>query len=81
MKTLNNSLDKEINEYLTTLNPQQKKTVLTVIKTFAKEKDDWWDEISKEQQLATDESIVQMNSGKVIAHDEVMKKYKKWMKK
>ena len=81
MKTLNNSLDKEINEYLTTLNPQQKKTVLTVIKTFAKEKDDWWDEISKEQQLATDESIVQMNSGKVIAHDDVMKKYKKWMKK
>lgn len=76
MKTLNNSLDKEIKEYLINLNPQQKKTVLTIIKTFAKEKDDWWDEISKEQQKATIESLSQMKSQKVLSHSDVMKKYK-----
>ncbi|MGI8583359.1 MAG: hypothetical protein ACR2KX_14255 [Chitinophagaceae bacterium] len=81
MKTSTLALDEEINQYLANLDLQQKKTVLTVVKTFAREKQDWWDAISKEQQQATDESIAQMNSGKIIAHDDVMKKYKKWMKK
>jgi len=81
MKTSIAAIDKEINQYLVNLNVQQKKTVLTVVKTFAREKKDWWDVISKEQQQATDESIRQMNSGKVIAHADVMKKYKRWIKK
>ncbi len=77
MKTSIAAIDKEINQYLVNLDVQQKKTVLTVVKTFAREKKDWWDVISKEQQQATDESIRQMNSGKVIAHSDVMKRYKK----
>jgi len=77
MKTSIAAIDKEINQYLVNLDVQQKKTVLTVVKTFAREKKDWWDVISKEQKQATDESIQQMNSGKVIAHADVMKKYKK----
>jgi hypothetical protein len=81
MKTSIAEIDKEINQYLVNLDVQQKKTVLTVVKTFAREKKDWWDVISKEQQQATDESILQMNSGKVIAHADVMKKYKRWIKK
>ena len=81
MKTSIAAIDKEINQYLVNLDVQQKKTVLTVVKTFAREKKDWWDVISKEQKQATDESIQQMNSGKVIAHADVMKKYKKWIKK
>ena len=81
MKTSIAAIDKEINQYLVNLDVQQKKTVLTVVKTFAREKKDWWDVISKEQQQATDESIRQMNSGKVIAHADVMKKYKRWIKK
>ena len=80
MKTSIAAIDKEINQYLVNLDVQQKKTVLTVVKTFAREKKDWWDVISKEQQQATDESIQQMNSGKVIAHADVMKKYKRWIK-
>ncbi len=81
MKTSIAAIDKEINQYLVNLDVQQKKTVLTVVKTFARKKKDWWDVISKEQQQATDESIRQMNSGKVIAHEDVMKKYKRWIKK
>ena len=74
------SVDKEITEYLTLLNPRQKKTVLSVVKNFAEEQKDWWDEISKEQQLAIDESIAEMKEGKLTPHTEVMKKYSKWMK-
>ena len=74
-------LVKEINEYLEHLNVQQQKAVLSVVKTFATEQKDWWDEISEEQQQAIDKSLAEMKAGKLTPHDEVMKKYKKWLKK
>jgi len=74
-------LDKEISYYLPRLNVKQKKTILTVVKTFMEEKRDWWDEISGEQQKAIDKSLAEMKAGKLTPHDEVMKKYKKWLKK
>lgn len=75
------SLDKEIAQYLPQLNVKQKRTVLTVVKTFMEEQKDWWDEISEEQQKAIDKSLTEMKAGKLTPHDEVMKKYKKWLKK
>lgn len=75
------SLDKEITHLLPRLNVKQKKTMLTVVKTFMEEQKDWWDEIGEEQQKAIDKSLVEMKAGKVTPHDEVMKKYKKWLKK
>lgn len=75
------SLDKQIVQYLPQLNVKQKKTVLTVVKTFMEDQQDWWDEIGEEQQKAIDKSLVEMKAGKLTPHDEVMKKYKKWMKK
>ena len=75
------SVDEDINLYLKLLNPSQKKTVLSVVKTFAKDQKDWWDELTKEQQKAIDESLAEMKAGKLTPHSEVMKKYKKWLKK
>ena len=75
------SLDKEIAQLLPQLNVKQKRTVLTVVKTFMEEQKDWWDEIGEEQQKAIDKSLAEMKAGKLTPHDEVMKKYKKWLKK
>lgn len=75
------TLDQEIAQYLPQLNVKQKRTVLTVVKTFMDDQQDWWDEISEEQQIAIDKSLVEMKAGKLTPHDEVMKKYKKWLKK
>ena len=36
------TIDKEINQYLVRLNPHQKETVLTVVKTFAEDYFDPW---------------------------------------
>jgi len=47
----------------------------------AAKKDDWWDEISQEQQKAIDKGITQLDKGEGIPHKEVMKKYGKWLKK
>lgn len=67
------NIDKQIIEYLPSLNYKQKQTVLTVVKTFIEEKQDWWDEIGSEQQVEIDKSLAEMKAGKVISHDEVMK--------
>jgi predicted transcriptional regulator len=73
-------IDREITQSLTHLSLKQKKTVLTVVKTFMEEQKDWWDEISREQQQAIDKAVAEMKAGKLTAHSEVMKKYKKWLK-
>ncbi len=75
------SLDEEITQYLPRLNAKQKKTVLTVVKTFMDDQKDWWDEIGEEQQKAIDKALAEMKAGILTPHDEVMKKYKKWLKK
>ena len=57
------------------------KTVQGFAKTFAKEQKDWWNELNESEQKAVDESIAEMKAGKLTSHANVMKKYKKWMKK
>jgi ABC-type cobalamin/Fe3+-siderophores transport system ATPase subunit len=74
------AIDKEITQYLSYLNVKQKKTVLTVVKTFAGEQKDWWDEVSEEQQQAIDKALEEMKAGKLTPHADVMKSYGKWLK-
>ena len=70
----------EIMHYLNQLNTEQQKAVLTVVKTFAAGREDWWDEISQEQQQSIDKALEEIKAGKLTPNEEVMKKYKKWMK-
>jgi len=74
-------IDREIVQYLPHLSDQQKQAVLGVVKTFAAEQQDWWDEISKEQREAIDKSLAEMKAGKLTPQDEVLKKHKKWLRK
>ncbi|WEK36269.1 MAG: hypothetical protein P0Y53_02045 [Candidatus Pseudobacter hemicellulosilyticus] len=74
-------IDQQITQYLPHLNAKQKQAVLSVVKTFAAEQQDWWEEIGMEQQEAIDRSLAEMKAGKLTAHEDVMKKYKKWLKK
>lgn len=74
-------IDREIAQYLPRLNDQQKEAVLGVVKTFAAEQQDWWEGIGKEQQEAIDHSLAEMKAGKLTHQDDVLKKYKKWLKK
>jgi predicted transcriptional regulator len=71
------SLDNEILQCLPQLNTKQKRTVLTVVKTFVEHQSDWWDEISEEQQKAIDKSLKEIKNGKLTPHHKVMEKYKK----
>jgi hypothetical protein len=63
MATLN-SLDKKINHYLPRLTSRQKKTVLTVVKTFVEEDDEaLWND--KEFVSMLDDRTKEYESGKI----------------
>jgi predicted transcriptional regulator len=75
------SLDKEINNYLGHLNVHQKEVVLSVVKTFAGEEDDWWEGVEAAAQESIQRGIKQISEGKTTPNAEVMKKYDKWLSK
>ena len=81
LMTAGKTMDQEITNYLPHLSNIQKQAVLNVIKTFAAEQQDWWNKISEEQQLGIDKALAEMKAGKLTTHEEVLKKYKKWVKK
>jgi hypothetical protein len=46
------------------------------------EGEDWWDELTPEQQLHLQKSIDESyDPNNWVSHEEVMKKYEKWFKK
>ena len=47
----------------------------------ATNKTDWWSEISADHKKAIDKGIAQLENGEGIPHNDVMKKYGKWLKK
>jgi hypothetical protein len=70
------SIDTQIINYLSALNTEEKKAVLSVVKTFAKEskQKDFWDELNKEQKNSIDKAIKEADEGKLTSHQIVMKK-------
>jgi hypothetical protein len=73
------TIDTKIINYLSVLNKDEKKVVLSVVETFAKESKpkDFWDELSKEQHLLIDKAIKEANDEKLTSHQVVMKKLRK----
>lgn len=73
------TIDTKIINYLSVLNKDEKKVVLSVVEIFAKESKpkDFWDELSKEQHLLIDKAIKEANDEKLTSHQVVMKKLRK----
>jgi len=74
-------LDKEINHYLEHLNNHQKEVVLSVVKTFAQEENEWWETVEESAKESIERGMKQADEGNVKPHATVMKKYKKWLSK
>ena len=72
-------IDKEIAKCVQQLNVRQKKVVLNVVKTIANKQTDWWAELSTEQKTAIKEAEAELDAGLGIPHEEVIKKYSKWI--
>jgi len=55
------------------------KALRTLLYEKAASKADWWDTISQEEQEEIEQGLSEADRGEVISHEEVMKRYKKWM--
>ncbi|MBA3673534.1 MAG: hypothetical protein H0W75_01010 [Chitinophagaceae bacterium] len=69
------SIDKQINNYLPQVTVNQKKAVLTVVKTFAEQdENEYSEEFKKELDSRYDEYI---NGGKLVSEQQAKKRIKK----
>ena len=48
---------------------------------FATQDESWWEELPDEIKLSVEKGLKQSESGQTIPHEEVMKRYGKWLKK
>jgi predicted transcriptional regulator len=57
--------------------------VLNAVKTLlagkAAAQEDWWDTISDEERAEIEQGLAEADRGELIPHEEVMKKYEKWL--
>lgn len=74
------TIDLQILNYLGELSEKKKKAILAVVKTFAEEKLTLWDLMPEEVRKGVERGIDQSKKGAGRTHEEVMKKYSKWLK-
>jgi hypothetical protein len=43
-------------------------------------KTDWWDQITQEEKESINRGLDDLQNGKVHSHDQIRKKYEKWLK-
>ncbi len=75
------NIDYQILSYLEQLSDKKKKAVLTVVKTFAEETVTLWDMMPDEVRKGVEKGIDESKKGLGRSHEEVMKKYSKWLRK
>jgi predicted transcriptional regulator len=75
------ALDQQITDRLANLSASQKKVILSVVKGFAQEEENWWNEVEDAAKESIERGLKQAGQGKVTPHNEVMKRYKKWLSK
>jgi len=54
--------------------------VKSIISAPGKSKTDWWDQISEEEIESINRGLEDHNQGRVQSHDQIRKKYEKWLK-
>ncbi|MCX6243486.1 MAG: hypothetical protein NTU98_02180 [Bacteroidetes bacterium] len=53
------------------------KNIIDIPKTA---KSDWWSKITQEEQDSINRGLNDLQQGKVHSHDQIRKKYEKWLK-
>ena len=79
MYTMANVLDKEMFTYFTQLNDAEKKSVVKMLKTFLKGRNENSGHISMEQYNdEVDEAMEEIKNGNFYTHEDVIKLAKTW---
>ncbi len=72
-------LRKQVKKYIDEADDKTVKMVYAMLEASAN--DDWWDNLPEHVQNNIDESIRQADNGALVPHEQVMKKYEKWLTK
>jgi predicted transcriptional regulator len=64
-------------KYLDNADERTIKMVFAMLEVDAQK--DWWDDVSDSAKNSIDRGLKDIASGNVTPHEEVMKKYKKWL--
>jgi hypothetical protein len=67
---------KEVKKYVDKADDKVVKMLYAMM--AAEQEDDWWDKLPKKVQAEIDEALSELDKGKGIPHEVVMKKYSKW---
>ena len=70
---------KKIKKYIDEADDRVVNMVFSMLE--ADKEKDWWDELPEEVQAGIDRAVAELDAGKGIPHEQVMKKYKKWLPK
>ena len=70
-------LKKEVKKHIDAADENTVRAVYKMLETG--QQDDWWDVISDGERAAIQQGLKEMKAGKTTPHDEVMKKYSKWL--
>jgi predicted transcriptional regulator len=74
-----NLLRKQVKKYIDEADDKTVQMVYALLE--AEHQYDFWDELPEEVRADIDEAIKQADAGELIPHEEVMKKYQKWLTK
>ena len=72
-------LKKEVKKYIDHADDRMLKAVRAMLQSDQEE--NWWNVISDEEKEAIEAGLKEMEEGKTIPHEDVMKKYSKWLTK
>jgi predicted transcriptional regulator len=64
-------------KYLDNADEKTIKMVFAILEVDAEK--DWWDDLSDDAKQSIERGLQDIENGKITPHEEVMKKYKKWL--
>ena len=64
-------------EYLDNADEKTVKMIYAMLEVDAQ--NDWWDDLSEPAKDSINRALKDVENGKVTSHNEVMKKYEKWL--
>lgn len=73
------SLKKEVKKNIDKADERVLKMVNAML--LADQEDDWYDELPEEVKASIEKGLDDIKNGRVVSHENVMKKYKKWLSK
>lgn len=75
------NIDNQIIGYLGKLSEKKKQAVLTMVRTLSEDTPSLWELMPDEVKKSIETGIAESQKGLGRSHEEVMKKYAKWLKK